>query len=507
MRIVTADEMYRIDSYTTNQIGISVDTLMENAGQSAARLIMERIDSYQSIAVLAGAGNNGGDGFVIARILTSFDYQVNLWVIPPLEKIKGAARQAFEVYKNSGFEAQYFLENEEQFFTKLSTYDVIIDCLLGIGVKGGLRSPYKEIIEKMNSCKKAQVIAIDVPSGSPADGGEVDQAVKADLTITLHLPKIGSFTYPSASYYGETMVADIGIPPVAAEHCAQKRLIWTESLVKKYLPHRSPASHKGTHGKGMIIGGSRQMTGAVMLAAKAALRCGAGLITAAVPDEIHPIAASQFLEAIYLPCPSENGFFKGTLSVDFENLDAAAVGPGIGRTKGGKQIVEKIISKEIPVILDADALYHLKDLLTLLKNREYPTILTPYPGEMARLIDTSINEVEQHRFTISRQFAQEYGIYLVLKGPFTIVTTPEGEQFVNTTGNSSLAKGGTGDALTGMILAFFMQHPFVQPAISNAVFLHGRSADLLIEQGHTHYDVLATDLIENIPNTLKLLTC
>lgn len=506
MRIVTADEMYHIDSYTANQIGISEETLMENAGQSAARLIMERIDSNHKIVILAGAGNNGGDGFVIARILKSFGYRVDLWIIPSLDKMKGAAKLALEVYKNSGYEAQSFLEIEKQFFTLLSTYDVIIDCLLGIGVKGELRSPYKEIIKKINDSKSSLTISIDVPSGAPADGGEVNQAVEADLTITIHLPKSGAFTYPCASYYGETIVADIGIPPIAADHCAHKRMIWTENHVKKHLPSRSPASHKGSNGKGMIIGGSRQMTGAVMLTAKAALRCGAGLLTVAIPEEIHPIVSTHFLEAMYLPCPADNGHFKGTISADFEKLDAVAVGPGIGRTKEGKQIVEEVISKDIPAVLDADALYHLKDLLPLLKNRKHPAILTPHPGEMAHLTDKSIKRVELDRFTISRQFAQEYGVYLVFKGPFTIVTTPKGEQFVNTTGNPALAKGGTGDALTGMILAFLMQHKEVQPAISNAVFVHGKSADLLIEKKHTHFDVLATDLIENIPRTLKLFT-
>ncbi|MGG3575189.1 NAD(P)H-hydrate dehydratase [Bacillus gobiensis] len=506
MRIVSADEMYCIDSYTTNQIGISGETLMENAGQSIARLIMERTDPNQKIVILAGAGNNGGDGFVIARILKSFDFQVDLWTVPPYEKIKGAAKHALEVYKNSGYEALYFLENEEHFFNLLSTYDVIIDCLLGIGVKGELRSPYKEIIDKINTCKSAEIFSIDVPSGVPADGCDVDRAVRADLTITIHLPKSGAFIYPCASYYGETIVADIGIPPIAAKHCSHNRMIWTDKLVKKHLPSRSPNSHKGSNGKGKVIGGSREMTGAIMLAAKAALRCGAGLITAAIPEEIHPIAAAHFLEAMYLPSPSEDGYFKGNLSVEYENLDAVAVGPGIGRTKGGKLIVEEVITKELPVVIDADALYHLKDMLPLLKNRKHPTILTPHPGEMARLIDKSIKEVEQDRFSISRLFAKEYGIYLVIKGPFTIVTTPGGEQFVNTTGNSALAKGGTGDALTGMILAFIMQQTHVQSAISNAVFVHGKSADVLIEQEHTHFDVLSTDLIENIPRTLKLLT-
>jgi NAD(P)H-hydrate epimerase len=284
------------------------------------------------------------------------------------------------------------------------------------------------IIQQINASPSTQIISIDVPSGVPANGGEVKQAVKADLTITIHLPKYGAFTYPSASYYGEIVVCDIGIPPIAVSRCAAKRMIWTGSLVKQHLPKRSPSSHKGSNGKGLIIGGSRQMTGAVMLGAKAALRSGAGLLTVAIPDEIHPIAASHFLEAMYQPCPSEAGHFKGTIPVELETFDAVAVGPGIGRTNGGKRVVEEAIEQDIPLVIDADALYHLKDMLPKVKSRKFPTIITPHPGEMARVFDLSIKELEQDRFGLTKQAAEEYGMFVVLKGPYTSVTTPEGEQ-------------------------------------------------------------------------------
>ena len=505
MRIVSTNEMYQIDKYTVEQIGISEETLMESAGQAVARKILEEINPNKKITILTGVGNNGGDGFVIARILKSKGFNIDLWVIPPLGKIKGAAKHALEVFKRAGFDVHQFLINEERFYSSLSTYDVIIDCLLGIGMKDSLRSPYKEVIERVNSCKSAFIIAIDVPSGIPADAANVTQAIRADMTITIQSPKLGAFMYPSASYYGELDVVDIGIPPIAINYCSQQRLLWTENLVKKHLPKRVPSSHKGSNGKGLIIGGSRQMSGAVMLSAKASLRSGAGLLTVAIPEEIHPIVSSHFLEAMYLPCSSENGHFKEEITFEPEKFNAIAIGPGMGRTTGAKQIVEDVLTMDVPLILDADALYHLQTMLPLLKKRQKPTILTPHPGEMARLIGKTIKEVEQDRFIISEQFAKEYNVYLVLKGPFTIVTTPNGEQYVNSTGNAALAKGGTGDVLTGMILAFFMQQNDIQVAISNAVFVHGKSADLLVEEKHTPVDVLATDIIENIPRTLKVI--
>ena len=503
LRIVTAAEMYKMDTYTIEKVGIREDALMESAGQAVARLMLDQLSPSQTIMVLAGAGNNGGDGFVIARILKSYGYRVDLWIIPPPEKIKGTAKHALDVYLRSGYHVQYFTENEEEFFKRLSSYDVIIDCLLGIGVKGDLRPPYNAIIQEVNGLQSAQVISVDVPSGAAADGGKVIDAIKADATITIQNPKVGAFTYPAASYYGAVSVADIGIPPLVIDECTERKELWTEQHVLKHLSTRPPHVHKGTNGKGLLIGGSRQMTGAVMLSAKAALRSGAGLLTVAVPEVIYSIVATHLLEAMYLPCATEKDHFQGKLAIDFGRFDAVAVGPGMGRTTGGQKVVGEVLKQRVPVVLDADALFHVKELLPFLKDRKEATVLTPHSGEMARLCGISIEEVEEKRFELSKQFAVDYGVYLVLKGPFTIVTTPRGEQFVNPTGNAGLAKGGSGDVLTGMILAFIMQNTSVQAAISNAVFVHGKAADLLIKGKHTHTDILATDVIEKIPNALK----
>ena len=502
MHIVTAAEMYATDRYTIEQIGMSAETLMESAGQAAARVLIQQIAPHARIGVMAGAGNNGGDGIVIARLLKSYGYSTDLWLIPLKEKITGTAKTALNIYENCGYEVKSYTDNETEFDKKLESYDVIVDALLGIGVTGELRSPYSEIIDKINKREKCEVYSIDMPSGVLADTGAVHKAVQADVTITIQSPKLSAFLFPAAGYYGKLVNVDIGIPTVALEKNSSVRLLWNETNVVRTLPIRERSSHKGTYGKGMVIGGSRNMTGAIMMTALAALRSGAGLTTMAIPDEIYSVVASHIPEVMYFPCSSHNGHFSGEINLDDIDVDAIAVGPGMGRTIGTKKITEKVLRQNVPVVLDADALYFWSEYAPIVSQRNEATILTPHPGEMARILNRPIRDIESKRFEVAKDFAIEYGVYLVLKGPNTIVTTPDGKQYVNPTGNPSLAKGGSGDVLTGMILAFIMQHHNIQEAISNAVFIHGKAADMLLEKTHSYMDVLATDVIEEIPQTL-----
>ncbi|BDG46971.1 bifunctional NAD(P)H-hydrate repair enzyme Nnr [Parageobacillus sp. KH3-4] len=504
VRVVTAAEMYAIDRDTIENIGISDDSLMENAGQALFHVLKERISRSARVAVLSGTGNNGGDGFVVARMLKSYGYDVDLWIIPPKEKIKGAAKAALNVYERSGYDIKEYAGNERIFATQILYYDVIIDALLGIGIQGGVRSPYKEIIEMVNR-SNAAVYAIDIPSGTPADGGEVETAVRADVTITIQCPKLGAYTFPTADYYGELAVVDIGIPPLVVERNAAARLIWEEEDVVRTLPERKRSSHKGTYGKLLVVGGSRQMTGAITLTAKAALRSGAGLLTMAVPDDIYSVVANRVPEAMYYPCPSRDGSFSGAIDVSTLDIDAIALGPGMGRTDGARQLVRALLQQPAPIVIDADALFFWNEYASLVRERKDVTVVTPHPGEMARMLGLSIDDIESDRFGLSKQLATEYGIYVVLKGPYTIVTTPDGSQYVNTTGNPAMAKGGSGDVLTGIIAAFLMQHHSMQEAVSNAVWVHGKAADMLVEDGHSQWDVLAGDLIDGISSVLSHL--
>lgn len=507
MHIVAANEMYVIDRWTMEQAGLPGVALMENAGQAAAKRIMELVRRDDRITLLIGTGNNGGDGFVIARVLKSHGYEVEAWLIPPVEKIKGDAFVHMQVYLNAGYDLFHWeKEGGHALFARLERTDVTIDAMFGIGFKGAVRAPFHEIIEKVNECRGLK-IAIDLPSGLEADEAVPAGVVfKADITITLHLPKRSAFLYPAAEWYGKLEVTDIGIPPLAqAQLTGPARKIWTKQAVFATFPKRLPSSHKSSHGRGLLIGGSRGMTGAPVLAARAALRSGAGLLTTAVPDCVHQTIASQLAEAMYSPWPSVDGAFSGeAIPMDLSHFDAIAVGPGMGRSEGARQIVASLLQHtSVPLIIDADGLFHLASLKEELKARSAPVILTPHTGEMARLTGLPAAEVDRRRFDVARQFALETGCHLVLKGPYTIVTAPTGEQLVNTTGNASLAKGGSGDVLTGMILAMVMQHQQVSEALANAVFVHGKAADHLIETGHSLSSVLATDVIEALPAVLR----
>lgn len=492
--------MYEIDRYTIGEIGLPGVLLMENAGRAFVQKALDYVDKGQKIAVLIGAGNNGGDGFVIARILKSLGFHADAFLVVEKEKVKGDALFHFEAFKRSGYEVMLLHD-----FSNLQHYDVIIDAMLGIGIKGEIKTPYQEIITACNELTNLK-ISVDIPSGIPADGiHPFNLAFMADITITLEHPKLSAFTYPARSFYGKLEVVSIGIPPLASQAVMNyERKCWTEKEVSKTIPKRTPSSHKGTHGKGLVIGGSYQMTGAPVMTTRAALRAGGGLTTLAIPDAIHSIVASQIVEAMFSPWKEENGHFSGELGTDVSRFDAVAFGPGVGRENGGEKILSTLLDNvKAPLIVDADGLFYLADLKERLKKRPYPTIITPHTGEFARLTSYSLAEIEKNRFELSRQFALAYGVYIVLKGPFSIVTTPTGSQYVNTSGNAALAKGGTGDVLTGIILAFVMNHANLQEAISNAVYVHGKAADMLVQQTHTMWDVLATDVIAALPSVFR----
>lgn len=492
--------MYEMDRFTMEEIGLPGVLLMENAGQAFVQRALCHLNRNQKIAILIGTGNNGGDGFVIARVLKSMGFAADALLVVEAEKVKGDALFHFRVFQNSGYEVMPFSD-----INSLEDYDVIIDAMLGIGISGEIKSPYREIIEACNALPSFK-ISVDIPSGVSADGSQPFKlAFKADVTITLQHPKLSAFMYPARTYYGKLEVVPIGIPPKVTRTVQKHiRTIWTEKEVQEAMPKRSPPSHKGTHGKGLIIGGSLTMTGAPVMTTKAVLRAGGGLTTLAIPECIHSIVASQIVEAMFSPWKAINGHFSGELGTDVSRFDAVAFGPGVGRENGGEKILSTLLDNvKAPLIVDADGLFYLAKLKEQLKKRSYPTILTPHTGEFARLTGYSLEEIEQNRFELSKKFAIDYGVYMVLKGPYSIVTTPTGSQFVNTSGNAALAKGGTGDVLTGIIVAFVMNHSNLQEAVSNAVFVHGKAAEELVNQTHSLQDVIATDVIEALPSVFR----
>ncbi|WP_110943274.1 NAD(P)H-hydrate dehydratase [Virgibacillus senegalensis] len=496
MHIVTAKEMYEADRYAMEKIGIEGKLLMENAGRAVAAKVVKRVDESMRILVLCGSGNNGGDGFVIARTLFQQGYAVRLLQLAPNQKITGDAAYHKLLYQNSGGKVEQW-ESAASLSTVLKESDVVIDAMLGIGVTGKPRPPYDQAIEEVNKAG-LMVLSVDIPSGVPADEGAGEFiGISAEYTVIVAQPKQSLFVEQTASYYGSWEVVDIGIPPKAFAACG--RYLWGEEETQTGLVQRSRFSHKGIHGKAFVVGGSQEMPGSIALTTKAALRAGSGLVTTGTVPQAIPSIAAQCAEATYLSLNADERGRITMQSIDVSGYDALAIGMGMGRKQTTADFTRKLVSEaEIPVLIDADGLHHLKQDLDMLRHRTHPSILTPHPGEMAMLTGDGVKEIIQRPFSISRQFATAYGVYLVLKGSFTIVTDPEGNQWVNTSGNAGLAKGGSGDALSGILLAQIMQQQPIRQALSIGGFIHGMAADQLVAGKHSKHDLTASDVIDGL---------
>ncbi|MGP4039902.1 NAD(P)H-hydrate dehydratase [Gracilibacillus sp. D59] len=503
MYIVTAEEMYEIDRYAIEKGGIEGKILMENAGSQVAQRIIQAYDTNRKMAIVVGSGNNGGDGFVIARYLAEYGYDVSVFQLVPDHKIKGDAAFHKKLWLNMSDKLTHVVDSN-QLKRRLVDFDVVIDAILGIGVSGNIREPIRNMIDVINHLH-IKIISVDIPSGLPAnDGIEVDLAIQADQTYIIEAPKETAFCEETSIYYGEWETVKIGIPTAAYAKNASKRN-WSKANVQATFPKRSKYAHKGSNGKGLVIGGQLTMPGAIVLAARAALRSGAGLITVATIKENLPIVSTSCIEATYHLLPNlTDRLTDGDLEA-FEKINAIAVGMGIGREES--QLLSDLIENlDKPLLIDADSLYQLKPLLETLKQHEAPIVITPHYGEMAMLTDTTIPEVKRSPFSISRQFAVKHQVYVVLKGKHTVITAPNGKQIVSNQGNAGLAKGGTGDVLSGILLTMIMQHEELLSALANGCYLHGKSADYLVDDNHTEIDLLATDVIEGLSQVFRTLS-
>lgn len=540
MQILTKEEMYRADRYTIEEIGISGYALMECAGQAMAMEIMKYINletdrNYMQnkkrkprVLVISGYGNNGGDGAVIARRLLGAGIKTQLWFCESEDKIKNEALKALNAYKKSGYQFDsYTQEKYCELQEAIKNADVIVDAIFGIGVSGIPQKPYSSIIEEINQ-SSATVFSVDIPSGIGADDADASCKVNADTTLTVQFPKLSAYLYPAAINYGKLKIIDIGIisPDNKIEN---KRILWTQEEYEKNQIISKKDEHKGKNGRLLIVGGSEKMIGAPVMTAMASARSGAGLITMGIPKSNRTVASSWILEAMYTDCKEENGVLT---DVEIsEDVDFIAAGMGLGRDLKTLNIIEKILDSDKAVLIDGDGLYFLREVKDKLRQRTAVTILTPHMGEMAALCKEDADYIRKNRFKVSKEFALEHNVYLVLKGPNTIVSCPDGTQYINTSGNQSMAKGGSGDVLSGIIAgsmassikkeAIYMEaknsnddtanckHDKSQLAvlenpvsigkvIINAVYVHGKAADELLEQGREYRNILPTDLINKL---------
>jgi len=502
MLILTAEEMRAADHATTERFGIASIELMHNAGGAVARFIEREFPHRRKVTVLCGKGNNGGDGFVAARALAgSGKNDVSVLLLGKPADLKGDAKKAFGemgIAPVLAGDAAVLASDEAQ--KLLSEADLFVDAVVGTGFQPPLRGAAAALRDRVNALT-TPVVAVDLPSGWDADSREPSAtgAFRANAVVTFTAPKLAHvFGNLTGSVYGPIVVAPIGSPDEAVR--SDLKLTWAGTSMAMAQQPRLADSNKGMFGHVLVIGGAKGKSGAPSMASLAALRTGAGLVTAAVSESILPIVAGVTPELMTIPLPDDAAGEIDSQKINFDELlekkTVLAIGPGLGQKPAAEKFLLTLLEKaEAPLVLDADALNILAKHPEKLDGRGRTMVLTPHPGEMARLAGISTKEVQANREPLAREFALKYQVTLVLKGWRTLIAHPNGVVTVNTTGNPGMAKGGSGDILTGIVAAMLAQYPdHVADAVNAAVYLHGRAADIAVRTKDEH-TLLATDTV------------
>lgn len=513
MKVVTAEEMRQIDQQTIQGIGIPGIVLMEYAGKAVFEVIQKHFSGCQRVAVVVGKGNNGGDGLVAARLLARAGYSVQVTLVSPRDQFSGDALTNLQITQNLNLPiVQAHSEIDlDQLGHQFSQCDLIVDAIFGTGLRGAVGGLAGNIITRINE-SSCPIVAIDLPSGLQTNTGATGGAcINATFTVAIGLPKRGLLLHPGAEAAGNVEIADIGFPPSVID-AQDIQVNWTQSSdAAELIPPRYCNSHKGTYGRVFVTAGSTGMTGAAALTSQAASRVGAGLVTVGVPRSLNPVLEVKLTEVMSLPLPESN---DGTLALDagipirefiLSSGSVLAMGPGLSQHPETGALVHNLIREcECPMVIDADGLNALAKSRNSLLSLRSDTVLTPHPGEMARLIDGTVAEIERDRIGVAQQFAQEHNITLVLKGAPTVVASGNGKVWINSTGNPGMATGGMGDVLTGVITGFLAQKLSSRDAAILGVYLHGLAADIAVESIGVH-GLMARDVLEALPKAIQ--TC
>lgn len=515
MRILNADQMREADRATIHDVGIPSIVLMENAGRQVVSAMESLFDDLaeRSVAVIAGRGNNGGDGFVVARTLHQRGIETSVFLVGRVAEVEGDARINLDVLGRLGVTVVEVADEGawELHFSEIGEHDLLVDALFGTGLRGPLTGLHGTVVADLNG-SGIPIVSIDLPSGLSADTPDLlGDCVDASVTVTLGAPKLPLVLPPAEEKAGEVVIADIGIPLGVIEQLDGPRIeLITKERLRPLIPPRSPDSHKGDFGRVLIVAGSAGKTGAAALAAQGALRSGAGLVTIACRRSCQPVVAALGLEYMTEPLeetPSGTVHFAAAEVVLGLEADVVAVGPGLGRGEGVVTFVRELLEKgETSLVLDADGLNAFGDDPSALVGREgRDVIVTPHPGEMARLMGCSVEDVQANRLGMAVDLARRHRLYVVLKGYRTLIATPTGTVFVNPTGSPGMATGGTGDVLTGMLAAWLAQLLDAEAACRVAVYLHG-SAGELADADTGEVSMTAGDLAEHIGDAVLELT-
>jgi hydroxyethylthiazole kinase-like uncharacterized protein yjeF len=505
MRIVTSSQIKVAEKFAADS-GISSLRLMENAGTAAVKFIRDTVMvSNASFVVICGQGNNGGDGFVAARKLLEHGAIVKVILACGLPKTIDAT-EMLERLKILFVKIYDFNVQPQECFSAVNECNYIVDAIFGTGFKGNVQGNLTTLIEAINNSKnKKKIFSLDMPSGANADTGEISgECIKADYTITFAAPKTGQFTFPGAEYCGIIKTVNIGIPDYAFLLFNINVELLELKMIEDIIPIRKRGSHKGDYGRVFSLCGSLGMSGAAFLACSGALRCGVGLVTAMVPQSIYNIIATKLNEAMVFPLEAtESGSFAhSNLEHILEFAKKSSVlllGCGLSQNDETMQLTRDIIKNvTCPVVLDADGINAFTQHIDLLRESKADIIITPHPGEMARLIGKSVKDVQNSRLTVATDFAIENCVYVVLKGANTVIATPDGKSYINSTGNPGMAKGGSGDVLAGMIAAFVAQGFKLEDAACCGVFIHGLAGDRCAAK-YSQYAMQPTDMLLEVP--------
>lgn len=524
MRVLSAKEMASVDRRAIEEIGVPSLVLMENAALGVVDALTDAWPTAESALILCGPGNNGGDGLAVARHLDLRGYRLRVFLLVPKEKLGGDAEVQLRILEGLGVEVEEATGEDDvsDLLAACARADLVIDALFGTGLSRPLEGRFADLVEGINELP-VPVLAVDIPSG--LDGSKTEPPgphLRADVTVTFGTLKIAQVLPPSEDAVGRLVVADLGVPRSLAEEAEpegrQRLHLTTEDDVRACLAPRDADAHKGTFGHVVVVGGSAGKSGAVVLAARAAVRSGAGLVTAVVPPPLLDILDVASVESMSLLLDEGDAEYLRQDDVaqiaefcagDDARKDAVAIGPGVGRADDAWAAVRRLAAElDVPVVIDADGLNALAADPSKLRERGSATVLTPHPGEAARLLaglrgeDVTSGEVQADRRAAVAELAEGTGSVVVLKGYRTLVADPSGEIWINPTGNAGMATGGTGDVLTGVVVALLARGWDAFAAARVAAWVHGRAGDRAAEsRGET--GLAAGDLVDALPATWR----
>ncbi|MFQ5901358.1 MAG: NAD(P)H-hydrate dehydratase [Thermodesulfobacteriota bacterium] len=517
MKVVDAETMQRIDAMAIKEYGLPRIALMENAGKGVAEIILRNFTDLKGkkVSIFCGKGNNGGDGMVVARHLTNSGTRVSVYLLANEDNITGDAKANLDVWKKMGGDIDTILSVSDikRYESSIRHSMVLVDAIFGTGLSSEVEGIHSETIDFINRLD-IPIVSVDTPSGLDCNTGRIlGRCIVANITVTLGSPKVGLLLHEGIDHTGVLEMVDIGIPSdITEEIFSPYTLLDDEEIEDSLLPRRSDF-HKGDAGHLLVLAGSLGKTGAAALVCKAALRVGAGLVTLGIPRSLNPVIEEKLTETMTYPLMETD---DQTLSSDnieiikglLKGKKALALGPGLTTHPEVKELLLNLIRDvvTVPMVIDADGINCLAGDIEVLQRSNAPIILTPHPGEMARLEDTTTSLIQEERLRVVREFAEEHSVVMVLKGARTLVSDTDGNLYINPTGNAGMATAGTGDVLTGVIGGLLAQGYMPLESAKIGVYIHGMAGDRITED-RGMLGVIASDIADELPMVLKEFYC